>query len=69
MPSEGMNSFWRGGIENLDKEMEVPHYVLPRLDLTRHITDIHWMIWIIIPNNLDLVILNWPSLSTDRDCR
>ena len=22
MPSEGMNSFWRGGIENLDKEME-----------------------------------------------
>lgn len=22
MPSEGMNSFWRGGIENLEKEME-----------------------------------------------
>jgi hypothetical protein len=23
VPSEGMNTFWRGGIENLDKEMEV----------------------------------------------
>jgi len=23
LPSEGMNSFWRGGIENLEKEMEV----------------------------------------------
>jgi hypothetical protein len=22
MPLEGMNSFWRGGIENLEKEME-----------------------------------------------
>ena len=22
-PSEGMNRFWRGGIQNLDKEMEV----------------------------------------------
>ena len=23
LPSEGMNTFWKGGIQNLEKEMEV----------------------------------------------